>query len=193
MRRNLDPARRERERLLTLERRAQAQAEGQAVAAGVAETVALSEARGAAFEAATKAPGRRETPYRRQSGLEWLLRKGRLSAAQAAAGARYGDCYRRAMAQGSIPSTLDVKPRSSAPEGGMLAVVMARAERSAHAGARLAAYRERLCGQADLIAACDRICGEELTPREAAGGEREAGKLEAVLGVALDLLAHHAR
>jgi len=39
-----------------------------------------------------------------------------------------------------------------------------------------------------LVGACDRICGLELTPREAAGGDREAGRLEAVLAVALDLL-----
>jgi hypothetical protein len=44
-------------------------------------------------------------------------------------------------------------------------------------------------GQADLIAACDRVCGEELTPREAAGGEREAARLEAILKVALDILS----
>jgi len=44
-------------------------------------------------------------------------------------------------------------------------------------------------GTGGLITACDLICGEELTPREAAGGEREAGRLEAVLAVALDILA----
>jgi hypothetical protein len=38
------------------------------------------------------------------------------------------------------------------------------------------------------VAACDRICGQELTPREAAGADREAGRLEAVLAIALDLL-----
>jgi hypothetical protein len=39
------------------------------------------------------------------------------------------------------------------------------------------------------VAACDLVCGEEKTPREAAGGEREASRMEAVLKVALDILA----
>jgi len=39
------------------------------------------------------------------------------------------------------------------------------------------------------VAACDRICGEELTPREATKAEREAYQLEAILAVALDMLA----
>jgi hypothetical protein len=38
-------------------------------------------------------------------------------------------------------------------------------------------------------AACDLVCGRELTPREAGGGDREGVRLEAVLLVALDLLA----
>src|SRR3712207_7856564 len=41
----------------------------------VAETVALSQARGAAFEAPPAARGAREKPYRRQAGLEWLTGK----------------------------------------------------------------------------------------------------------------------
>jgi hypothetical protein len=49
--------------------------------------------------------------------------------------------------------------------------------------------RARLFGQGDLVDACDRICGRELTPREAGGGDREGARLEAVLKVALDLLA----
>ena len=36
---------------------------------------------------------------------------------------------------------------------------------------------------------CDLICGQELTPREAGGGDRDAARIEAVLKVALDLLA----
>jgi glutathione S-transferase len=45
-----------------------------------------------------------------------------------------------------------------------------------------------LADHPNLVGACDRICGQELTPREAAGGDREAGRLEAVLAIALDLL-----
>jgi hypothetical protein len=67
--------------------------------------------------------------------------------------------------------------------------VMERAEGTAQASARLDALRRRLAGQRDLVRACDLICGEELTPREACANDREAGRLEAVLQVALDLLA----
>ena len=95
MARSYDPAKRMRERLLLLEQRREAAA----VAAAVGETVALSRARGAAIEA--PAPGRQA--HRRLTGLEWLARKGRISAAEAAAGARYGQTYRRAKVEPSLP------------------------------------------------------------------------------------------
>lgn len=177
----------ERQRLLGAERRARARAEAQGVAEGVAETVALSIARGSEFE--TPADARRARPYRRQPGLDWLVAKGRLSPAQRAAGERYGACYRRARGEISIASTLDVKPGLSDGVGTPLSTVLAQAEASVQARARLAAYRRRLWDQAALVAACDQICGEELTPREAAAAEREASRLEAVLAVALDILA----
>jgi hypothetical protein len=62
------------------------------------------------------------------------------------------------------------------------------AEGTASAQAALAQMRARLGGQPDLVQACDLVCGEEKTPREAGGGEREALRVEAVLKVALDLL-----
>jgi hypothetical protein len=49
--------------------------------------------------------------------------------------------------------------------------------------------RTRLFGQSDLVTVCDLVCGQELTPREAGGGERDAARIEAVLKVALDILA----
>ncbi len=179
-------ARLERERLSMLERRARARAESRAVSAGVDETVALSAARGAAFEAPARTRGEREKPYRKLSGLDWLAKRGRIAAMQKSAGERYGACYRRARAEPSIGSTLDVKPESGG--GTAISTVLAQAEGRVQAQARLAELRRRLGGQPALVAACDLICGEELTPREAAGGEREAGRLEAVLEVALDLL-----
>lgn len=75
-------ARLERERLLTLERRGKARLEAQAVAGGVAESVALSRARGAAIVMPPAEPGERQRTYRRLPGLEWLARRGRLSEAQ---------------------------------------------------------------------------------------------------------------
>lgn len=180
-------ARLERERLAMLERRAQARAQSREVGAGVAETVGLQAARGAAFEVPAQGRGVRETPYRKLAGLDWLARRGRLAAAQKQAGERYGACYRRARAAPSIGSTLEVQ--SGAGGGASIAEVLAQAEGRAQAEARLAELRRQLGQQPALVAACDLICGEELTPREAAGGEREAGRLEAVLDVALDLLA----
>lgn len=184
-----DPARATRERLLILERQARARAEARAVADGVAETVALDRSRGVMFEKAAQPGGGREATYRRQSGLDWLARKGRITPAQAQAGARYGACFRRANLAATIGSTLEVQPGAGLPGGPPLSVVLKHAAGRQQAEARLALYRRRLLGQADLIAVCDRVCGEELTPREAAGGDREAVRLEAVLKVALDILA----
>ena len=179
-------ARLERERLSMLEQRARTRAESLAVAAGVEETVGLSAARGAGFEAPVRQRGEREKPYRRMAGLDWLARRGRIAAAQKQAGERYGAFYRRAGATPSIGSSLDVQPGTGG--GTPIAAVLSQAEARAQASARLAELRRRLGCQPALVAACDLICGEELTPREAAGGEREAGRLEAVLDVALDLL-----
>lgn len=189
MGRVFDPARATRERLQVLERREKARAEARAVAEGVSETVTLARARGAAFsrEAGTRAV--RETPYRRQTGLEWLVRKGRLTPQQAAAGERYGQIFRRCGAVPTLASTLEVQPGANLSAGPAVELVLKMAEGRRRAEARLARYRRQLLGQADLIAACDLCCGKELTPREAAGGDRDAARLEAVLKVALDILA----
>jgi hypothetical protein len=185
----IDAARAARERLLRLERQTQARAEARAVVDGVAETVALSRARGAAFEAPIDRKARAQ-PVRRLSGLEWLLRKGRLTAAEAAAGDRYGVAYRRAQRDLAIPSTLEAMAQANVSAAGpSLKQVVARAHGTAEASAALEGYRRRLLMQPDLVGACDVICGNEKTPREAAGGEREGLRLEAVLKVALSILA----
>jgi hypothetical protein len=68
--------------------------------------------------------------------------------------------------------------------------VLAHGEGTEAARRRLAEFRRRLWRQADLVAACDLICGEEKTPREAAAGvDRDAARLEALLKAALDILA----
>lgn len=189
MARNVDPARRARERLVRLERQEKARVEARAVTDGVAETVALSRARGAAI--AEPPAGRKRVcaqPYRKQSGLEWLARKGRLTAGQRTAGERYGDAYRRVKMEPSIPSTLNIRPGRAEAAGPPLAEVLAHGEGTAQAQAVLARLRRRLSHQPDLVGACDLICGEQKTPREAVGAEREAARLEAVLKVALDIL-----
>lgn len=182
-------ARLERERLLTLERRGKARQEARAVADGVIETVALSRARGAAIEQPRSGRGERATPYRRMSGLEWLEKRGRLTEGQRVAGEAYGVCYRRVRGEAKIGSTLDVKPGLGMASGAPLAAIIAQAEANMQAVETLAEYRRRLHGQEALVTACDLVCGEELTPREAASRERDAYRLESVLGVALDLLA----
>jgi len=164
--------------------------EQRALAHGIEETVSLERRRGAVFEAVEDdAPaGVRATPYRRQPGLDWLARKGRISEDQKAAGLRYRDAYAIAQPTVAIGSTLEVQPGGSAG-GPSLKALVARAGLRAQAEAKLALYRGRLLQHPALVSACDLVCGRELTPREAAGGEREAMRLEAVLLVALDLLA----
>lgn len=181
-----DPARAARDRLLRLERQARGRAEAQAVADGVAETVALSRARGQAIVQADSR--KRLTPYRRQTGLQWLESKGRIGPEARAAGERYGWAYRRVKMEKAIPSTLDHRVRGPfvAPDP---AEIKAHGEGTEQARRKLAEFRLRLCRQSDLVAACDLICGEEKTPREIASGDRETARLEAVLKVALDILA----
>lgn len=192
-----DPGRENRARRLRAEQQAAADADARAVAAGVAETVALSRARGAsivaaALEGEARAPGRRgprATPYRRQTGLDWLFAKGRIDASAKAAGERYGAIYRRVKADTPIRSTLDIRPGRGQPPEAPLGRLLAHAEGTEQARARLGTLRRHLWSQVDLVGACDLICGEELTPREAAGADRDAARLEAVLKVALEVLA----
>lgn len=190
----LKAARAERDRLLRLEQRARARAEAEAVTDGVAETVALSRARGSALtRPGAPAPrggrGPSAQPYRRQTGLDWLAAKGRISEAGKAAGERYGGVYRRVKLEKAIPSTLGGDPVRGGFVAPDLEAVLAHGEGTALARRRLGEFRRRLLSHPDLVAACDLICGEEKTPREVAGGEREAARLEAVLKVALDILA----
>ena len=70
-----------------------------------------------------------------------------------------------------------------------LALLVKQAAGRMKAEEELTGFRARLFGQSDLVTVCDLICGQELTPREAGGGDRDAGRIEAVLKVALDILA----
>jgi len=163
-------------------------AAARAVSAGVAETLGLERARGAVFAVDGEDASARERPYRRQAGLEWLAAKGRISAAQKAAGERYHEAFTIAEPTGAIGSTLEIQPGMGGA-GPSLKQIVNRAEARQGAAAKLALYRRRLSAHPALVGACDLVCGRELTPREAAGGDREGLRLEAVLLVALDLLA----
>lgn len=177
----------ERKRLLTNERRAAARAEAKAVTEAVAETVTLGEARGSEYLQPIARRGEREKPKRRLTGLEWLHGKKRITDEQFKTGEQYGNAYRRAMTIGAIPSILNDAPKGS--DGVPLARILAHAEGTAHAAARLAMFRRRLKQQPNLTGACDLICGEELTPREATQNGADAARLEGILVVALDLLS----
>jgi hypothetical protein len=181
-----------RDRLREIERQAQTRREAAEVAAGVEETIALRRARGEALTGpVARAP--RATPYRRQPGLDWLAAKGRIDPRARAAGERYGAAWRRARHDEiALPSSLNPHIRAGGFTSPDPTQVLARAEATAAAARRLADYRRRLQGQPDMIAACDQVCGRELTPREAAGPDRDAIRLEAVLKVALDILAGEA-
>ena len=190
MGRAYDPARAMRERLKVLETRERQRTDSRAVAEGVAETVSLGIHRGAEFEKAPATRGGRETPYRRQAGLDWLEKKGRINAAQKRAGEAYGACWRRAGQTPTIGSTLEVQPSGGLAAGPSLGMVLKQAAGRQRAEAELGAMRIRLFAQSDLVSVCDLICGQELTPREAGGGDREALRIEAVLKVALDILSN---
>ena len=190
MGRAYDPARAMRERLKVLEAREKQRTEARAVAEGVAETVALGSSRGAEFEKAMPARGSRETPYRRQAGLDWLASKGRITDAQKRAGETYGACWRRAGQTPTIGSTLEVQPSGGLAAGPSLGQLLKQAAGRQRAEAELACLRTRLFGQSDLVTVCDLVCGQELTPREAGGGDRDAMRIEAVLKVALDILSN---
>ena len=109
--------------------------------AGVAETVALSRARG---QAVTQSVSRKRLqPYRRQSGLEWLAAKGRIGAEAKAAGERYGWAYRRLKLEKAIPSTPSDRVRGAfvAPD---LEEVLAHGEGTELARRKLATFRAQL-------------------------------------------------
>ena len=179
-------ARLHRHRQSSLEAGAASRAEAAALDRGIDETVGLSQARGVCFEREPLASERHRGVYRRQVGLDWMAKKGRLSSAQRTVGERYGYLYRRVTDVGGLGSSL---ARAGGEGRGVpLADVVSQAEARAMAQQSLQRLRARLGHQRDLVGVCDRICGQELTPREVAATDREAMVLEAVLKVALDLL-----
>jgi hypothetical protein len=185
-RRTTDLAVIERRENLKTERQRRARTEDNALEARLAETQALGLARGEALERAAQKRGEKPKPIRRLTGLDWLYKKGRISADEHTVGVRYGAVYRRALPDGRIASFLN-EDRGQG-DGAPMSLVMAHAEGSAQAASKLAMYRRQL-GHVALIRACDLVCGQEKTPREASADGHEAGKLEAVLDVALGLLA----
>ena len=155
-------------------------AERLAVDRGVAETIALSEARGDGFtEARRGSTGVR----RKKDGLDWLGEKGRISHRQRQAGERYGVDWRRAQPPG-LRSSIDDTVRGFGDNP---------SEARAHAEAMLARVRAlALNGNKALADACDLVCGAGLKPIEWAGGDdRLAGRYEERIQRALEMLERY--
>lgn len=179
----------QRQRFMRLEDQAKARAEEASVTQGMAETVTLGEARGAVFDQPPAKRGERRKPFRRLSGLEWMYSKAKLTDDQRAAGERYGDAFRKAHPDVPIRSILNRDPTSGG--GCSIAHLLADAEERVYAAEKLAMYRRQLNNHRHLTDICDRICGEEMTPRQASDNGRGAEAVEAVLVIALDLLIIH--
>jgi hypothetical protein len=178
-----------RERLLRLEALAKARVDEASLEASLAETVARGEDKGAEFDQPAQKRGERRKPVRRLDGLEWMHSKARLTDDQYAAGRRYGDAFRKASPDAPIRSVLNRDPPSGT--GCAIAHLLAAAEERVYAAAKLAMYRRQLGNHRHLTSVCDRVCGEEMTPRQAAENGRGAEAVEAVLVIALDLLILH--
>lgn len=131
------------------------------------------------------APGERGNVdrARRLSGLDWLWHKKRIGPEQLAAGMKYADDYRRA-------TDISLKSCIADPRGGD---GMATQEKRVAAIKRLAdARKDGLSSHPGMISLCDRIAGEgDRVSALAKGDDVEVKKMEAVLDVALDLLAKH--
>jgi hypothetical protein len=160
---------------------AQAQADARAVADGVAETVALQSARGVAFAHPAGRRGDRGKPIVRLDGLAWLANKGRLSARQVQAGARYGRLM-QLIEGGDIGSCLSLfEVRGT---GARLSPTDAKV----WARAKLAEARSMVGDHPGLIFALDQVCGLGKRPREVTTDQRASERLEDRLGLGLDLL-----
>lgn len=151
-----------------------------AVERGVAETIALSEARGDRF---TVAKASSTGVRRKKDGLDWLADKGRITHRQRLAGEKYGVDWRRSQPPG-LRSCIDdtVRGFSDTPM-----------EARAHAETMLARARAlALNGNGALAEACDVVCGAGLKPSDWAGGDdRLAGRYEERTQRALELLERY--
>jgi len=176
---------------LKVRRQEQAKADARAVREGVAETTALAEARGSEFNRPPLARGEREKPIKRMSGLDWLFSRklARISFEMKLVGERYGRLWRQAHDETSMRSCIDDSVRGFGQEPAATAVRAAAARVEAQED--LDKLRAAVGYQVHLVEALDLICGQELTPREAASNGRGAAVIECALTVALDLLVQH--
>lgn len=151
------------------------------VEAGVSETVALGEARGETFTRSTGTGS-----VRRQTGIEFLAKAGKLKGDHLAAAIAYGQDYRAAHAPVSIRSNLgDHEPSGQGPN---LDAIMGAANKRAMAAQRLSNMRACMGNTATMVRACDLILGLEQTPREAGGNALGAAVLTSLMLAAIEQL-----
>lgn len=128
-----------------------------------------------------------------RTGLDWLLQRRKITPLQVFAGRKYGRDYRRVL-------VADLEPLRSCLNdqvggGGLGGFPLVQIDKEAQED--LQSARQALAFQTDLTAACDLICGRELTPWEvvkATGGtQRDAEQLLTTVRIALDILGEHYR
>jgi hypothetical protein len=157
------------------------------VDSGVSETVALGENRGEMFDRQTKPTPGRQKPVRRLSGVDWLQRQGKLSERRQRAAVAYCEAYEGAMSVDGLRSCLGEHTPGNGNKP--VAYIIASAEARARSIHTLRGLHRAMMHQEDLIVACDLIVGQGKTPREAASNGSQAARLEALVLVALDLIA----
>lgn len=128
---------------------------------------------------------------RRQTGLECLAARGKISARQRARGEAYGRLFRvagisdGAAIQSALGDLDRVRGAGGAPIASDYSSVLVDAR------SNLLEAREALGFHTGLILACDLICGRTMTPQEITAVRREAEQIETSLRISLDLLDKH--
>ena len=126
-----------------------------------------------------------DAPPVRRDGLEWLIKKKRLTPERAVAAMFYRGLYRDA-GPVSIASSLGALDRV---DQGARGVELRAAGRDTARRQLLTLRGEVLRGQVDMLTALDGVAGVGHCLRELTGGDRwRADELEAALKIALDLV-----
>ena len=128
---------------------------------------------------------------RRQTGLEQLLKRGKISQRQREAGEHYGGIWREAQMEGQacIKSALGGIDEARGSGLGQMLTPLRPAEYVA--GVRRAYHDANTLGlrsQDALVAACEVICGKEWTPQMVTPDRSAQLQIETSLRIALDML-----
>lgn len=176
----------ERRRLLSVERQEKAKADDASMIRLTAENAALDYERGELVTPDTKR-GEKRKPQRRLCGIELMERRGDITVDQRNALAMYGNDYRLAKPrEARLRSCLDDTVRGTAD-----IMPPSLSQRAANDRLTLAQY-VALRGQSDLMEACNKIAGLQMTPREAAeGSARKSERMVTAVRIAADLLFRH--